>query len=209
MIPADLIQALSKQLTVTVEDSADERLGGPQKVGRKFVEYFRSSDRGTEQCKNNDEIARHIPNVDVKFKIYRLSDFDQVAGTVFVTFVLMLDWEDPTLSLVTNGEEPDFYEHFWPKVELLGLTPDGVADGPDMDVITPKYKRDKGNKKGFGEHRAALTMKWSTKLYVNLDFRDYPFDHQAVEIQIKLMSGKWKKRRKKRRTKSVIFFSLS
>jgi len=65
---------------------------------------------------------------------------------------------------MVEGDVPDFYEHFWPKPELQGLTPDGVADGPDFSTIEPKYKRDKGNKKGFGEHRAALTMKWNTKV---------------------------------------------
>ena len=64
-------------------------------------------------------------------------------------------------------------------------------DGPtgeDFVDIHPKYKVDKENKSGFGIHRAALTFKYNTKIYTRLDFRDYPFDQQAVEIQIKLLS---------------------
>tara|TARA_B100000795_G_C22518139_1_gene330319 strand:- start:252 stop:527 length:276 start_codon:yes stop_codon:yes gene_type:complete len=86
-----------------------------------------SPDRGADQCKTIEECIKHMPAVDVKFKVYRISDFDQVAGTIFVTFVLCLDWCDPSLEIATNTKSPDFFEHFWPKPELLGLTPDGIA----------------------------------------------------------------------------------
>ena len=76
-------------MKIRVEETDDERLGGPQKCGRKFMEYWRHPDRCAAQCKTNDEVAKHIPDVDVKFKVYRLSDFDQVGGTIFVSFVLM------------------------------------------------------------------------------------------------------------------------
>ena len=99
----------------------------------------------------------------------------------------MIDWEDKSLS-ISEEENPDFHEHFWPKPELLGLTPDGIADEPKWEEVEPKYKHDKGNSKGFGEHRASLTMKFSTKIYTRLDFRDYPFDHQAIELMVKLLS---------------------
>ena len=102
------------------DDQEDERLGGPNKCGRKFIEYWTSSDRGDQQCSSHDEIAKHVPSIDIKYKVYRLSDFNQVEGTIFVTFVLCLDWHDPSLALVPNGQAPDFYEHFWPKPELQG-----------------------------------------------------------------------------------------
>ena len=41
---------------------------------------------------------------------------------------------------------------------------------------------------GYGIHRASLTLKWNTKIYTRLDFRDYPFDQQAIELSIKLLS---------------------
>ena len=72
-------------------------------------------------------------------------------------------------------------------IDLFFILQDGPA-GEDFVDIHPKYKVDKENKSGFGIHRAALTFKYNTKIYTRLDFRDYPFDQQAVEIQIKLLS---------------------
>ena len=130
-------------------------------------------------------------------KIYRVSDFDPMGGTLFVSFVLMLDWEDKSLSIATNQKKPDFFEHFWPKPEIQGLTPDGISSGPSDDEAfentKPKFKREKIKK--FGEYRGALTMKFATKIYTKLDFRDFPFDHQALEIQIvKNIFYTWKTR---------------
>jgi|SaaInlStandDraft_1057018.scaffolds.fasta_scaffold429150_1 hypothetical protein len=108
-------------LQVAVNETHDERLGGPNKCGRKFLEYWMSPERKELQCKTATDCAKHIPTVDIKFKIYRLSDFDAVGGTIFATFIVALDWEDPSLSLAEN-DIPDFYEHFWPKPELLNVS---------------------------------------------------------------------------------------
>jgi hypothetical protein len=176
--------------TVKVEHAEDEREGGPNKCGRKFVEYWMSPERGADQVTEIEKLGSKVPQVDVAFKIYRVSDFDPTAGTLFVSFVLMLDWEDKSLSIAGNPKSPDFHEHFWPKPELLGLTPDGVATGPDYDEVKPKFKREKMDQKEpkFGEFRSALTYKYDAKLYTRLDFRDFPFDSQALELQIKLLS---------------------
>ena len=47
---------------VQVENKEDERLGGWNKCGRKFVEYWKSAERGSEQCKNNKETSKHLPD---------------------------------------------------------------------------------------------------------------------------------------------------
>ena len=95
---------------VIVEDSADERQGGPNKCGRKWVEYWKM--KGTSAI----DSVKFLPEVDVKFKVYRLSDFDGKAGTFYVETVLMLDWVDPSLEIAGDTADPDFHEHFWPKV---------------------------------------------------------------------------------------------
>jgi hypothetical protein len=162
---------------VHVEEHMDDRLGGPNSVGRKFLSY----------CKNeNVNPLDSIPDVDIKFKVYRISDFDGKRGTFYVEFVLMLDWLDPSLELCENNN-PDFHEHYWPKPELLNLSPDS-PDLPDFESIVPKYKKDEKNCNGFGIHRASLTYKFRAILYSRLDFRNYPFDSQALELSIKLSS---------------------
>ena len=119
---------------VHVEEHMDDRLGGPNSVGRKFLSY----------CKNeNVNPLDSIPDVDIKFKVYRISDFDGKRGTFYVDFVLMLDWLDPSLELCENNN-PDFHEHYWPKPELLNLSPDS-PDLPDFESIVPKYKKDEKN----------------------------------------------------------------
>jgi hypothetical protein len=130
--------------------------------------------------------------VDIKFKLYRLSDFKGKEGTFYVDCILMLDWEDPSLALAaTNDEngliEPDFHEHFWPKPELLNKAPDS-PEFDEWETTLPKYKRDKKNKNGWGEHRCALTYKFRAILFARLDFRKFPFDSQALEISVKLLS---------------------
>jgi len=170
-----------------VEETQDERLGGPQKCGRKFVEYWKNNG-----CTDGDgkvdanAVAKQMPDVDIKYKVKRLSDFDSKTGQCFVNVLLMLDWEDKSLAIAENQDSPDFHEHFWPKAEMQGLCP---GEGPpDVDAISPKYKRDKGNKKGFGEYRATLTIQFQNVLYARVDFREYPFDHQTLEITVKLLS---------------------
>ena len=77
--------------------------GGPQKCGRLFYKYWLD--------KNKDPSMR-IPDVDIKFKVYRLGCFSQKDGNFFCDFMLMLDWVDESLSLVRDDEVPDFKNHF-------------------------------------------------------------------------------------------------
>ena len=98
----------------------------------------------------------------------------------------MLDWVDPSLELADH-DMPDWHEHFWPGVELLNLTPD-TPDLPEFDTILPKYKKDYKNKEGWGVHRAALTYKFRSVVFARLDFRKFPFDAQALELSVKLLS---------------------
>ena len=118
--PASDAPMNSDRNVMKIEETMDERLGGPQKCGRLWVEYWRT--RGLTPTQSMDK----IPNVDVKFKVYRISDFDGKRGTFYVEFVLMLDWVDPSLELAKKDRDgvgiPDFHEHFWPKPELLNLT---------------------------------------------------------------------------------------
>jgi hypothetical protein len=174
------------------DDDSDK--GGPGKCGPLFCQYWK--DKG----KNPLEM---IPDVDVKFKVYRVSDFDPLAGTFFIDFMLMLDWCDPSLGLSDGKKKPDFANHFWPKAELMGQTP---GDAGDLDFaddgFAPKYKPDKDKKtkqpaakysskfdmNELCHHRAAITMKVRRTLFARLDFHEFPFDRQFLELSIKLLS---------------------
>ena len=165
------LKKLSSSLSVD-----EECLGGPGKCGPLFVEYWTS--------KGKDPSTK-IPAVDVKFKVYRVSDFDQKRGTFYIDFVVMLDWMDESLELVEDGI-PNFANHFYPKFELLHLTPDN-AEPLDFDSFKPKYKPDKNATYG-SIHRATITMKIRRTLFARLDFHEFPFDRQYLDVSIKLLS---------------------
>ena len=172
------IMAEKKTDEVHIVETQDERLGGPGKCGRLFVQYW--MDNG---CTTAAEVAKKIPDVDIKFKVKRLSDFDSKRGTFYCDALLMMDWEDESLSIATTKSSPDFFEHFWPKAEIQGKTPDSEA--PGMEDL-PKYKFDV--KKKFGEHRATLTIPFCMVLFARVNFREFPFDHQTLELSLKLLS---------------------
>jgi hypothetical protein len=199
--------------------------GGIQMVGGKFIEHYKTPKKA----------AKNIPPVEVKFKVRRLSDWDSKAGTFYVDCLLMLDWEDPSLSRATDSENPDFADHFWPQAEMEGVTPGG-GDEPDWENTKPKYKPEfEDDKNKTGEvicHRATITIKYKMVLFARCNFRgrcrllfnisppfpvpvpplsclvalsyppppplppshprkrktEYPFDHQTLEISIKLLS---------------------
>ena len=162
---------------------------------KRFTEYLEEKlgKKSEEQQKLADAVATRIPDVDIKWKIKRLGEFDSKAGTFFVDGLLMLDWEDKSLEL--GGKSPDFMEHFWPKVEILAAIPG--EEQPNYAEILPKFKMDK-RKKGkdgaiiegpkFGKYRATLTMPVAMTLYARVDFRQFPFDHQTLELSLKLGS---------------------
>ena len=152
--------------------------GGPQKCGLLFHKYWVGKGKRPD-CR--------IPEVDVKFKVYRLSSFDQKAGTFYCDFVLMLDWIDESLSLVPDGEVPDFKNHFWPKAELMNMVP-GEED-INFDEYLPKYKKDNRTTSDPAMiHRAAITIKVRRTLFCRLDYHAYPFDQQVLELSIKMLS---------------------
>ena len=96
-----------------------------------------------QYCKDNNlDPAVQIPKVDVKFKLHRISDFDQKKGCFCATFVLMLDWNDPSIALSDNIKKPDFKLHFWPKVEIIQTT-HNCPDTPNLEEFPPKYKPSK------------------------------------------------------------------
>ena len=150
--------------------------GGLKCVGRKFLEYYNGPDNA----------AKNIPSVEVKFKVRRLSDFDSKSGTFYADVLLMLDWEDPSLALSDNSPDPDFNEHFWPQAEFQNASP-ASGEAPDWSKAKPKYKpdRDDPNKP---IHRATITILYKMVLFARCDFREYPFDRQALELTIKLLS---------------------
>ena len=151
--------------------------GGPGEAGELFIQYC------AEQ--NNIDPVTQIPAVDIKMKMYRISDFDQKAGSFNVTFVLMMDWEDPSIELAKTDDKgrknPDFSKHFWPKVEIINCT----SESPEQKG-KPKYKPDKSSMFGGSIHRATTTQKYQCVLFVRPNYADFPFDTQILEISLKL-----------------------
>jgi hypothetical protein len=153
--------------------------GGPGCIGIQFLEY----------CKqNNLKPTEVIPKVDVKLKLYRVSEFDQKRGTFNVTFILMMDWNDPSLSIAENTNSPDFAQHFWPKPDIINVTNDS-PDPPDLSCYPPKYKPcdQQNDKNNFGVHRATVTIKYQCIVYVTPNYSEFPFDSQTLEISLKLL----------------------
>ena len=84
----------TEPIVVRIAEETDAT-GGPGKVGHKFVEYWQKK---LGENSTDDDIAAKIPDVDIKFKVKRLSDFDAKTGTFYVDCLLMLDWEDESLA---------------------------------------------------------------------------------------------------------------
>ena len=164
-----------KSVEKSLIESNDMNEGGPQKCGRLFYKYWLERDR---------DPSEKIPEVDVKFKIYRVGCFDQVNSSFFCDFILMLDWEDESLSLVPKGQVPDFNDFFWPRAELQNMYPGEEDLDFSKPECWPKYKYDKEGKR----HRASITMKVRRTLFCRLDYHNYPFDNQVLELTIKLLS---------------------
>ena len=80
------------------QEELDQKRGGCQRCGQLFIDFFNGP----------EEAAKHIPEVDVKFKVRRLSDFNSRNGSFYVDCLLMLDWEDPSLANAKNKDNPDF-----------------------------------------------------------------------------------------------------
>ncbi len=175
---------ISRMSTVrAVDDESD--VGGPGKCGHLFREFY--------ETKGIDPKTM-IPDVDVKFKVYRVSDFDPLSSTFFVDFTLMLDWCDPSLEMAAGEKLPNFANHFWPKCELMGQA---ASDNSSLDFneYPPRYKPDKRGryptKSGMSDlcrHRATITMKVRRTLYARLDFHEFPFDKQYLELSVKMLS---------------------
>ena len=77
-----------------------------------------------------------------------------------------------------------------PHIFALSLRSCTGQEKPDYEGTMPKYKKsiDKKDGKFFGVHRAALTIQVQLVLFARVDFRQFPFDHQTLELSLKLSS---------------------
>jgi hypothetical protein len=184
---------------LTVEDVEAhfyDVVGGPKHVGKRFclwalqeyqnrLPYMIATKPPMEDIIAFDDfLVTLIPKVDIKYKVYRLANFNNVESTFNTTVVVMLDWIDPSLCVVKEkGHEIDWEDHFWPQFEMQGFAGELMTDMP-----TPKYKNDRDAKYG-SEYRASMTYKFSDQTaYSRLNFRQFPFDYQVLEYSMKLLS---------------------
>jgi len=113
--------------------------------------------------------------VDVTLKIYRVEDVDVRNNTFSSVFNVMLDWEDPSVSLANSEDQFDGTSHFAPKyaidnassVQELG---DGRRSHPRRDNTTWHVK---------------WTSKYQAVLKTPLNPEKYPFDFQELRYSIK------------------------
>jgi hypothetical protein len=77
-----------------------------------------------------------------------------------------------------------------PHIFALSLHSCTGQEKPDYEGTKPKYKKSIDKKDGmfFGVHRAALTIQVQLVLFARVDFRQFPFDHQTLELSLKLSS---------------------
>ena len=163
---------VNRTISSMVEEPEESQIGGPGKCGLLFYKYW-------FEHKQRDPSTK-IPDVQVKFKIYRLSCFDQKEGTFFCDFILMLDWEDQSLS-ISEKNPPDFHDHFWPKCEVMNMAPgEDDIDFTDEKAVAPKLKK--------GSNHASMTIHVRRQLCCRLNFHEFPFDRQVLELSIKMLS---------------------
>ena len=60
MDQADIIKRIAEAMSASMNaakivETNNERFGGPQKAGKKFVEYWRHPDRGDNQCQEHSQ----------------------------------------------------------------------------------------------------------------------------------------------------------
>ena len=168
-------------------------------IGHSFIQYYES---------NSQKPENHLPIVQIKFKIYNIRHLNDVDGTVDVDFVLMLDWEDPSLSLLDdhvshtgkdgqNQEDEDVdvktytdeelqmieYDpsnHFWPRIEMLNIHSRHGSNNQDIGLTLPKRHRSKAH-----PYRVTITHHCVYTVCIVLDFRTFPNDEQVISLSVK------------------------
>lgn len=84
------------------------------KLGKKFLQYCgASSAREVRQ--------EQLPVLFLKLKINSLTDVDVAASTFKADFTVMVDWHDPSVSLLQRGEAFVPEDHFYPVVLIDNL----------------------------------------------------------------------------------------
>lgn len=84
-----------------------------------------------------------------------------------------------------NWDSLNWDDHFRPAIEVTNAIP-GEGDYDPTNLPNPKWKKAKAGKQE--KYRCSLTVKWQMTLRARLDFHQFPFDDQVLEISIKSMS---------------------
>ena len=179
---------------------ADKRLRRPSQMMREQISHLSLSKSHcgalfNQYWENQNFTGKlRIPDVQCKFKVASVRHFDDKDGSVEVDFLLMLDWEDPSLSLAIddgNGGKADTKEivydpklHFIPRFELLNVQAVVGMGDKAADTATPRQKPSKNH-----PYRMTMTNHFAVKVNMLLDFREFPFDEQSIELTIKAKSA--------------------
>lgn len=143
-------------------------------LGPSFLQYY-----------ENQKIL--LPICEVKYKIYNIRHLNDVDGTIDIDFVIMVDWEDPSLSLLdknasqkTNIDEYNPADFFWPRFELLNVETNHGDNNTEIGMTLPKRKGSKAH-----PYRVSITHHCIYTFHIALDFRAFPNDEQVIGLSVK------------------------
>ena len=134
----------------------------------------------------NGHDEKLLPVIDVAIKIYEISNLDEKSGRFDCSFVIMLDWIDPSLERNELSNEElrkihsiDWSLHFVPRIELLDCVSDTVNCNKSA---LPRIRSRDSN--GESNH-VTMTIKYSATMKSRFDFRSFPFEKQVLQLCIK------------------------
>ena len=144
--------------------------------GNRWVQYWLKRQESLDQ--------RLFPDVEVAIKIYKIANVDVMRGTYDCVFSVMLDWVDPTIEQEKTpgltANQVIWEDHFMPKVEVWNADISTLETFSAESVFKLKEPRH-----GVYNH-VTLTTKYQASCYIQLDFRQYPYDHQLLEIKLQV-----------------------
>jgi len=149
-------------------------------LGSKFIQWMVREKQRYERDQTPDDdaptrnrIEQYLPPIDVVMKVYLIDAVSVRDNTFMASFTVMLDWEDPSLSISSGEFVPE--QHFFPKYSIDNASElDELGDGRRAHP-----RRDKST------WHVKWTAKYQATLKTPLNPEKYPFDFQELRITIK------------------------
>lgn len=160
-----------------VHDIKNSKSSHNSYLGTRFLEWMVNEKRRHDKTHGDAcelLVKDFLPPVDIAIKVYRVDGLDMSRNEFSAEFVVMLDWEDPSLHLMRSHEVYEVAHHFCPKY--------GIANVARVDELECGPSRPTRGKK------PSWRVKWTRKVHATLktlfDPAKYPFDFQLLDIVI-------------------------